>query len=169
MVVSELMQDGGVEVVDGEAVWADGWDSHDDIAVNHRDVAAKVDRPIAGLLKDLKQRGLLEDTLVVWGGEFGRTSDTNAENHKKNKPGRDHNPAAMTIWFAGGGIRGGTLIGSTDEIGHKAAESPYHLRDVHATLLHLFGLDQFELNFLHGGRFKQLTDTGGKIIEGILA
>jgi hypothetical protein len=150
-------------------VWADGWDSHDDIAVNHRDVAAKVDRPIAGLLKDLKQRGLLEDTLVVWGGEFGRTSDTNAGNHKKNKPGRDHNPHAMTMWFAGGGIRGGTLIGSTDEIGHKAAESPYHLRDVHATLLHLFGLDQFELNFLHGGRFKQLTDTGGKIIEGILA
>lgn len=150
-------------------VWTDNWDSHDDIANGHRKAARGVDRPIAGLLTDLKARGMLEDTLVVWGGEFGRTPDTNAGNNKKGRPGRDHNPKAMTMWFAGGGIKGGSIVGATDELGYQAVESPHHLRDVHATLLHLLGLDQHKLRVLHGGRFKQLTDTGGNIISDILA
>ncbi len=149
-------------------VWLGGWDSHTDLTGGHRNAAERADRPIAGLLKDLKQRGLLEETLVVWGGEFGRTVDTSVANFKQ-KPGRDHNPGVMTMWFAGGGIRGGTVVGSSDELGDKAADSPYHLRDVHATLLHLFGLDQDQLTVLHGGRFKRLTDTGGTVIQGILA
>jgi Protein of unknown function (DUF1501) len=150
-------------------VWAGGWDSHEDILHGHRNAASRVDRPLAGLIQDLKQRGLLDETLVVWGGEFGRTPDTNASNYKNKKPGRDHNPAAMTMWFAGGGTRGGALVGATDELGHKAADHAYHLRDVHATLLQLCGLDQSKLTFYHAGRFKQLTDTGGTVIRGILA
>ncbi len=149
-------------------VWSGGWDSHDNILKGHRSAAERVDLPLAGLIQDLKQRGLLDETLLVWGGEFGRTPDTNANNHKKNTPGRDHNPGAMTMWFAGGGVGGGRLIGATDEMGDKAIEQPYHLKDVHATLLHLFGLDQFKLTFYHAGRFKQLTDTGGTVIHDIL-
>jgi hypothetical protein len=147
-------------------VWSGGWDSHDDVAGGHRAAARRVDRPIAGLLQDLKQRGLLDETLVIWGGEFGRTPDTRAE--AKSAPGRDHNPGAMAMWFAGGGVRGGTVVGATDDFGNKAVERPYHLRDVHATFLHLLGLDQSRLVYYHGGRFKQLTDTGGELIREIL-
>ncbi len=150
-------------------LWSGGWDSHDDILNGHRKAADRVDVPIAGLIKDLKQRGLLDETLVVWGGEFGRTPDTNEGNHKKKTPGRDHNPGAMTMWFAGGGTAGGTLIGSTDEIGNKAVEQRQSLKDVHATLLHVLGLDQSKLTYYHAGRFKQLTDTGGTVIRDILA
>ena len=150
-------------------LWSGGWDSHDDILKGHRNAAEKVDVPIAGLIQDLKQRGLLDETLVVWGGEFGRTPDTNEGNHKKKKPGRDHNPGAMTMWFAGGGTTGGTLIGATDEIGNKAVEQRQSLKDVHATLLHVLGLDQSKLTFYHAGRFKQLTDTGGTVIRDFLA
>ena len=150
-------------------VWSGGWDSHDDILKGHRSAAEKVDLPMAGLIQDLKQRGLLDQTLLVWGGEFGRTPDTNATNHKRNTPGRDHNPGAMTMWFAGGGVSGGRLVGATDEMGDKACEQPHHLKDVHATLLHLFGLDQSKLTFYHAGRFKQLTDTGGTVIRDILS
>ncbi len=148
-------------------VWAGGWDSHDNISVGHREAARKVDRPIAGLLEDLKRRGLLDGTLVVWGGEFGRTPDT--QESKKDAPGRDHNPGAMTMWFAGGGVRGGACVGATDEVGDRAIEDRYHLRDVHATILHLMGLDDARLTYYHAGRFEQLTDTGGKRIERILA
>ncbi|MEE2737008.1 MAG: DUF1501 domain-containing protein [Planctomycetota bacterium] len=150
-------------------LWAGGWDSHGDVRNGHASAASKVDRPIAALLKDLKQRGLLNETLVVWGGEFGRTADTNEAQWKKKEPGRDHNPRAMTMWFAGGGTRGGTVIGSTDEVGEHAAENKFHLRDVHATMLHLMGLDQQELTHYHGGRFKRLTDNGGRIIHSILS
>ena len=150
-------------------VWCGGWDSHEDLEGGHRGAARRADRPIAGLLKDLKRRGLLDETLVVWGGEFGRTPDTTAPNQKKGRPGRDHNPGAATMWFAGGGVRAGACVGATDEFGSDAVEERYHLRDVHATFLHLLGLDQNRLTYYHGGRFKQLTDTGGKLIEGILA
>lgn len=150
-------------------VWAGGWDSHNDLLNGHRNAAARVDRPIAGLLQDLKQRGMLRDTLVVWGGEFGRTADTTEAAHKKKKPGRDHNPKAMLMWFAGGGVRAGSAIGATDEFGDRAAENTFHLRDIHATLLHLLGLDQEQLTFYHGGRDKRLTDNGGEIIEELLA
>ncbi len=144
-------------------VWAGGWDSHSDILGGHRNAAARVDKPIAGLLLDLKQRGLLEETLVVWGGEFGRTPDT----RDRKKPGRDHHPNAMTMWFAGGGARGGSVVGGTDDLGNEAVTEPHHLRDVHATILHLMGLDDFALTYYHGGRFKRLTDTGGDAIRGI--
>ena len=147
-------------------VWSGGWDSHENVLGGHRSAARRVDRPIAGLLLDLKQRGLLDETLVVWGGEFGRTPDSRSAD--KKKPGRDHNPGAMTMWFAGGGVQGGRIVGATDELGNKAAERPYHLRDVHATFLHLMGLDQEELVFYHGGRFKRLTDTGGQLVREIL-
>ncbi len=150
-------------------VWSGGWDSHDNILVGHRNAAARVDRPIAGLLQDLKQRGLLDETLVVWGGEFGRTADTTEAANKKKAPGRDHNPKATLMWFAGGGSRGGTVLGATDEFGDRAIQQRYHLRDVHATMLHLLGLDQTRLTFYHGGRMKRLTDNGGEIIDGLLA
>lgn len=150
-------------------LWAGGWDSHDDIAAGHRRAAERVDRPIAGLLTDLRQRGLLDQTLVVWGGEFGRTADTTEAAFKKKKPGRDHNPKATPMWFAGGGTRGGTVVGATDELGDRAAEDRHHLRDVHATMLHLLGLEQYDLTFYHGGREKRLTDNGGEIIDPILA
>ncbi|MCY2968139.1 MAG: DUF1501 domain-containing protein [Planctomycetota bacterium] len=150
-------------------LWSGGWDSHDDIANGHRKAAARVDKPLAALIRDLKQRGMLNDTLVVWGGEFGRTADTNEGNHNKKTQGRDHNPHAATMWFAGGGTRGGVCVGATDEVGERAAERRCHLRDVHATLLHLAGLDHEKLTFYHGGRNKRLTDIGGSIIDEILA
>ncbi|HJN09746.1 MAG TPA: DUF1549 domain-containing protein [Pirellulaceae bacterium] len=149
-------------------LWSGGWDSHGDIASGHRNAARKVDLPIAGLLRDLKQRGLLEETLVVWGGEFGRTADTNEAQWNKKQPGRDHNPKAMLMWFAGGGSKGGTVVGATDEVGDRAAEQRYHLNDVHATLLHLMGLDQHKLTYYHGGRLKRLTNLGGEIIQEIV-
>ncbi len=149
-------------------VWSGGWDSHNDLVNGHRKAARRVDKPIAALLEDLKRRGMLDETLVVWGGEFGRTPDTTAAAQKSKKPGRDHNPGAMTMWFAGGGVRGGVCVGGTDEFGNRAVDEPYHLRDVHATFLHLLGLEQSKLTYYHGGRFKQLTDTGGKIIRGVL-
>lgn len=149
--------------------WSGGWDSHEDVLSGQRNAARRVDRPIAGLLADLAQRGLLEETLVVWGGEFGRTADTTEAAFKRLKPGRDHNPKATLMWFAGGGVRGGTALGATDEFGDAAADERHHLRDVHATLLHLLGLDQMALTFYHGGRLKRLTDNGGDVIEGLLA
>jgi membrane-anchored protein YejM (alkaline phosphatase superfamily) len=154
-------------------VWSGGWDSHADIINGHGKAAKRVDRPLAGLLKDLKQRGLLEETLVVWGGEFGRTVDTTEAAWNKKEPGRDHNPRAMTMWFAGGGIKGGSIVGATDEIGENAVDQRFHLRDVHATLLQLMGLDQEKLTYYHGGRFKRLTTNlvdggGGEIIQDML-
>jgi len=138
------------------------WDAHEDIEENHLRMAAHTDKPIAGLLKDLKQRGLLDSTLVVWGGEFGRTPE--AENGK----GRDHNNTGFTMWMAGGGVRGGTVAGATDEIGLFAIEDPHHLRDVHTTVLHLMGLEQNALSYLHQGRRERLTELQGEVIRKIV-
>ncbi|MEE3370391.1 MAG: DUF1501 domain-containing protein [Planctomycetota bacterium] len=149
-------------------VYSHGWDSHDRIAQHHRRRAQETDRPIAGLIKDLKQRGLLDDTLIVWCGEFGRTPD----NHKgffATYPGRDHNKEGMIAWFAGGGIRPGTTVGSTDEFGLRAAENGCHLHDMHATILHMLGLNDMDLTYYHGGRFKRLTDLGGQVIQELIA
>jgi hypothetical protein len=142
------------------------WDAHIDIRKNHLKNAQETDRPIAALLQDLKQRGLLDSTLVVWMGEFGRTPDTPADQKTK---GRDHNPKAMTIWMAGGGIKGGTVVGATNELGFKAVEDVYHVHDVHATILHLMGLNDIRLTFYHAGRNRRLTDTGGRVIRQIVA
>ncbi|MEJ7607255.1 MAG: DUF1501 domain-containing protein [Bryobacteraceae bacterium] len=142
------------------------WDAHIDIHKNHLKNAAETDKPIAALLKDLKRSGLLDSTLVVWMGEFGRTPDTPADQKTK---GRDHNPQAMTIWMAGGGIKGGTTVGATNELGFKAVENVYHIRDVHATILHLMGLNDMRLTYYHAGRNRRLTDTGGRVIQQIVA
>ncbi|MGD9720957.1 MAG: DUF1501 domain-containing protein [Pirellulales bacterium] len=139
------------------------WDAHSDVEGNHGLHCRESDRPIAGLLKDLKRRGLLESTLVVWGGEFGRTPMSESGN------GRDHNPYGFTIWMAGGGVRGGVTYGATDEIGLYAIENKVHVNDIHATLLHLLGLDHERLTWLHNGREERLTIVAGKVVSGILA
>ena len=141
------------------------WDGHEDIVGNHRGFAAETDQPIAALLADLEQRGLLDETLVVWGGEFGRLPLS----QKGAKPGRDHNPHAFTYWLAGGGTRGGTHYGATDELGVKAVVDPRPLYDFNATILHLLGLDHERLTFRHNGFDRRLTDVHGRVIREILA
>ena len=148
-------------------LYASGWDSHDYIEDAHRNRMRATDKPIAGLLKDLKRRGLLDSTLVVWGGEFGRSPDNGIRGGIKF--GRDHNARAMTIWLAGGGVRGGRVVGATDDIGQNAVEVVHPLRNLHVTLLHLLGLDDNRLTYFHGGRFKQLSQTGGQVIRELLA
>jgi len=141
------------------------WDGHSDIAGNHSQFAGETDKPIAGLLADLAQRGLLDETLVVWGGEFGRLPLA----QKSGKPGRDHNPHAFTYWLAGGGVKGGVSYGETDEVGHKAAVNKCHVNDLHATMLHLMGMDHEKLTYRYNGRDFRLTDVGGKVIRDVIA
>lgn len=143
------------------------WDSHDYIQRAHGNLVRGVDQPIAALIKDLKQRGLLDSTLIVWCGEFGRTPDNGVRGGVAY--GRDHNPNAMTIWMAGGGCNAGHTIGATDEIGMTAVENVHHVRDFHCTLLRLLGLDDNKLTYYHAGRFKQLSQFGGKVIEDLIA
>jgi hypothetical protein len=149
-----------VQIFTGSA-GADDWDAaHADNDRTHRLMARRVDQPIAGLLKDLKARGLLEETLVIWGGEFGRTPV--ADGRYPNKPaGRDHNPYGFTTWLAGGGVKGGKVIGATDEFGLRAVKDRVHINDLHATILKLLGLDHRQLTFLFQGRPQRLTDVGG--------
>lgn len=144
------------------------WDSHDYIERAHGKLVKGVDQPIAALITDLKQRGLLESTLIVWCGEFGRTPD-NGVRSNSTAYGRDHNPNAMTIWMAGGGCNAGHTIGATDETGMAAVEDKAHLRDFHVTLLRLLGLDDNKLTFYHAGRFKQLSQFGGTVIKSLIA
>ena len=139
------------------------WDQHSNL-IKHADHARAVDKPIAGLLADLKQRGLLEDTLVWWGGEFGRTPYA-----EKNGTGRDHNPGGFTIWLAGGGVKAGFALGETDEFGHLATADKVHMHDLHATILHLLGLDHEKLTYRFDGRPFRLTDVHGQIVKSILA
>jgi len=143
------------------------WDSHDYIERAHGNLVRAVDQPIAALISDLKQRGLLDTTLIVWCGEFGRTPD-NGVRSGGIAYGRDHNPSAMTIWMAGGGVKAGHTIGATDELGMSAVEEVHHVRDFHVTLLRLLGLDDNRLTYYHAGRFKQLSQFGGKVIEGLI-
>jgi len=149
--------------ISGGAVNDVPWDGHSDIDVNHRDCAATNDQPVAGLLSDLKARGLLDSTLVIWGGEFGRTSDS------QGSKGRDHNPHAHTIWMAGGGVRGGVHYGSTDEFGYKAVENRVSVHDLQATVLHLMGLEHTRLTYRFNGRNFRLTDVAGNVIREIIA
>jgi hypothetical protein len=148
--------------------YAGNWDSHDYIEKAHSSLIRSVDKPITALLKDLKQRDMLKDTLVVWCGEFGRTPDNGIRSGGKSY-GRDHNAKAMTMWFAGGGTRAGHTIGATDELGAEAVECVHHIRDVHVTLLHLLGLDDNKLTFYHAGRHKQLSQFGGNVITELLS
>jgi hypothetical protein len=145
----------------------DRWDDHGNIGERIPTHCKEVDKPIAGLLKDLKSRGMLDDTLVVWASEMGRTPFDN--NLTTDKPGRDHNQYGLAVWMAGGGIRPGSTFGATDDFSVRAADEEIPLRDVHATLLHLLGLNQNRLTYLHAGRYKKLTDIGGRVIKEILA
>lgn len=141
------------------------WDGHEDIVGNHRGFARETDQPIAGLLADLEQRGLLDETLVIWGGEFGRLPTS----QKGKNPGRDHNPHAFTYWLAGGGAKGGVHFGATDEIGHKAAENKVSVNDLHATILQLMGFDHEKLTYFHNGRNFRLTDVAGEVVRHVIA
>jgi hypothetical protein len=138
------------------------WDAHSDIEENHLRMAAQTDQPVAALLKDLKRRGLLDSTLVLWGGEFGRSPES------QGAKGRDHHNLGFTMWLAGGGIKGGQAVGATDDIGLRAIEKPYHLRDVHTTILHQLGLEQNALSYMHLGRKERLTEIEGQVIQEIV-
>ncbi len=147
----------------GQVGGSPGWDGHNQLDHNHLTMAAQVDKPIAGLLTDLKSRGLLDETLVIWGGDFGRTPFTDgSEGGANNSAGRDHNPYGFSVWMAGGGVQGGKIIGATDEIGLAAAEDKVHMHDLHATILTLLGLDHEKLTYFHQGRDFRLTDVGGE-------
>jgi arylsulfatase A-like enzyme len=141
----------------------DRWDQHANLRKGHEDNCRAVDQPIAGLLCDLKARGLLESTLVVWGGEFGRTP------FAQGSDGRDHNPFGFTIWMAGGGVKGGIAHGATDEWGYQAIHDRVEIHDLHATMLHLLGIDHKKLTFRFGGRDMRLTDVHGEVVTPILA
>lgn len=147
----------------------EAWDQHSDLNNDLRYNSWVVDQPIAALLKDLKQRGLLDSTLVVWGAEFGRTPLGENRNGREPNTGRDHHPFAFTLWMAGGGIRGGQVYGETDELGWGVTKDPVHMNDFHATMLHLFGLDHLQLTHRFQGRDFRLTDVGGKIVPAWLS
>jgi hypothetical protein len=140
-----------------------GWDGHAEVEKNHEKLCAQSDLPIAGLLKDLKSRGLLDSTLVIWGGEFGRMPMSEGQN------GRDHNPHGFSMWLAGGGVKGGQVIGATDAVGLRAETEKAHVHDIHATILHLLGFDHERLTYRHNGRDERLTDVAGEVIKKVLA
>jgi hypothetical protein len=148
-------------------LYESGWDSHDYLERSHGARLRSVDQPMAALIMDLKQRGLLDTTLVMWGGEFGRSPD-NGVRGGQNVAGRDHNAKAMAMWFAGAGVKAGHAIGATDELGDTAVDVVHPLKDLHATILHLLGLNDNKLTFFHEGRYKQLSQTGGEIIKELL-
>jgi hypothetical protein len=152
-----------VQIYSGGMENEKSWDGHKDIAANHSGFAAETDQPVAALLTDLKARGLLDSTLVIWGGEFGRLPLV-----QKGGTGRDHNPHAFTIWLAGGGAKGGVHHGETDELGHKAVVDRVSVHDIHATILHLLGLDHERLTFRYSGRDFRLTDVSGRVVREIL-
>ena len=149
-------------------IFVAGWDSHDYLARSHAARMQAVDRPFAALVRDLKRRGLLDETLVVCAGEFGRSPDNGLRGGARTA-GRDHNAKAMSIWLAGGGVKAGHAVGATDDVGEKAVETVRPIKDLHVTLLHLLGLDDNRLTYFHEGRFKHLSQTGGKVIRELLA
>ncbi len=154
-----------VQLYSGGGHLEETWDAHESIEKNHGLHAAEVDQPIAALLTDLAQRGMLDETLVVWGGEFGRMPFSEG----KAAPGRNHNPYGFSMWMAGGGVKGGIAYGETDEFGFEAVKDKVHVHDIHATILHLMGMDHELLSYFHQGRKESLTDVHGKVVEGIIA
>ena len=154
-----------VQLYSGGGHLEETWDAHESIEKNHGRHGAEVDRPIAALLEDLEQRGLLDSTLVVWGGEFGRMPFSEGP----GAPGRNHNPYGFSMWLAGGGVQGGLRYGETDEFGFEAVTNRVHLHDLHATILHLMGLDHEQLTYFHQGREESLTDVGGRVVKDVLA
>jgi uncharacterized protein (DUF1501 family) len=160
--LARRMVERGVRFVQLYCGDTNGWDGHSDIEGNHGRLARQSDRPIAGLLRDLKSRGLLDSTLLIWGGEFGRTPMSEGSN------GRDHNPHGYCMWLAGGGVKGGQTIGATDAIGLRAAQNRIHVHDLHATILHLLGLNHRRLTFRHNGRNERLTDVAGEVMAKVV-
>jgi hypothetical protein len=154
-----------VQLYSGGSENQQSWDCHANLKGNHGSFAAEVDQPIAALLRDLEQRGLLDSTLVIWGGEFGRLPTA----QKDAQPGRDHNPHGFTLWMAGAGVKPGVAYGATDEFGHKAAVDKVHIHDLHATWLHLLGVDHEKLTYRFNGRDFRLTDVHGKVVQAVLA
>ncbi len=152
-----------VQVYSGGGHNDENWDAHGDVNKNHELHCAETDQPIAALLRDLKRRGMLDETLVVWSGEFGRTPTA------QNGKGRDHNPRGFSAWMAGGGIRGGQVYGATDEFGFAAVQDTVHVHDLHATILHLMGMDHTKLTYFTGGRAMRLTDVEGRVLERLIA
>ncbi len=161
--LARRMIERGVRFVQLYSGDTNGWDAHRGVEKNHSLYCRRTDRPVTGLVKDLQARGLLDETLVIWGGEFGRMPMS------EQGTGRDHNPWGYTIWMAGGGVRGGTVHGATDAIGLRAERDPVHVHDLHATILHLLGIDHERLTYFHNGREERLTDVAGKVVRGILA
>ena len=172
MLITRRLIERGVRMVQ---VWhgeGQPWDSHDDIEKNHRRLALECDQAIGALLKDLKQRGMLDETLVLWGGEFGRTPTVELPQAGSNAGkinGRDHNHHGFTTWMAGGGVKGGTVYGATDEFGFKAATNPVHIHDLHATMLRLLGFDHEKLTYRYAGRDFRLTDVHGQVVSDLIA
>jgi hypothetical protein len=164
LMIARRLVERGVRFVQ---VWAGGWDHHEDIEDRLPASAAEIDMPAAGLLADLKQRGLLDSTLVIWGGEFGRT--VTRDRNGNDNPGRDHNNQAFSMWLAGGGVKGGTVYGATDQFGATAVQDKVHIHDLHATVLHLLGFDHTRLTYRYNGRDFRLTDNFGNVVKGILA
>ncbi len=164
MLIARRLIERGVRVVQ---VWAGGWDHHNDIQDRLKKSALEIDQPVGAFLKDLKQRGLLDDTLVVWGGEFGR-KPTKDRNGNEN-PGRDHSNKGFSTWLAGGGVKGGTVYGATDPFGAKAVDKPVHIHDLHATILALLGFDHTKLTYRYNGRDFRLTDVAGEVVRGVIA
>jgi hypothetical protein len=154
-----------VQLYSGGGHLEETWDAHESVEKNHGRHGAEVDQPIAALLADLEERGLLEETLIVWGGEFGRMPFSEGP----NAPGRNHNPYGFSMWLAGAGVKGGISYGETDEFGFEAVVDRVHLHDLHATILHLMGLDHEKLTYFHQGRDESLTDVFGNVIKGVLA
>ena len=152
-----------VQLYSGGADLENCWDAHTNVDKNHELHAAETDKPIAGLLADLKSRGLLDQTLIVWAGEFGRTPTS------QGGRGRDHNPRAFSTWMAGGGVKGGQVIGASDDFGYSATEKKVHVHDLHATILHLLGLDHTLLTYFRSGRNFRLTDVHGQVIRDLIA
>jgi hypothetical protein len=160
--LARRMVERGVRFVQLYCGDTNGWDGHSDLEGNHARLCAQSDLPIAGLLRDLRARGLLDSTLVIWGGEFGRTPMT------EGATGRDHNPHGFTMWLAGGGVKGGQVIGATDAVGLRAAEDVTHVHDIQATILQLLGLDHERLTYRHNGRNERLTENSGEVIERVI-
>ena len=171
MLIARRLLERGVRVVQ---VWhgaGQPWDSHSEVEANHRRLAGQCDKPIGALLTDLKQRGMLDDTLVIWGGEFGRTPVVELTSFGSNEGqnGRDHNSYGFSMWLAGGGVKGGYVHGATDEFGFRAEQDPVHVHDLHATLLHLLGFDHERFTFRYAGRDFRLTDVHGRVVREIIA
>jgi hypothetical protein len=165
LLLARRLLERGVRVVQ---VWSGGgqpWDNHDGLEKQHRDLAGQWDRPIAAFLRDLKQRGLFDSTLVLWGGEFGRTPVAELP----GLSGRDHNHYGFTVWLAGGGVKGGQAVGATDEFGFAAVENKVHVHDLHATILHLMGFDHERLTYRYAGRDFRLTDVSGRVVREVIA